>query len=87
MAKWSDVARVAGVAWNMGAALLTTRTPRAMRVCVVGWAGVMCALAGRGQHVPAAREGFFLTALKYIMFSDLTAVYTHVYAARSSQHG
>ena len=60
VARWSDVARVAGVAWNMGAALLSMRPPRAiMRVCVVGQARVMCALADRGQHVPAAREGFF----------------------------
>ena len=60
VARWGDVARFAGVAWIMGAALLTMRTPRAMRVCVVGRAGVMCALAGRGQHVPAAREGLIL---------------------------
>ena len=57
---WWDVARGATFARNMCTARRAMRAPRAMRACGVGQAGVMGALASRGQHVPVAREGFFI---------------------------
>jgi hypothetical protein len=57
---WWDVARGATFARNMCTACRAMRAPRAMRACGVGQAGVMGALASRGQHVPAAREGFLI---------------------------
>ena len=54
-----DVARVARFARNVGTPRRTVCATRAVRACGAGRAVVMCALADRGQHVPAAREGFF----------------------------